>query len=85
MKYELCDSFENYFLSHGIVFGPNLEQKYIIFFSPEVQVTRKGNVQQRRVLRTVSSQTWKRHLISESFLPPSMHDGQVSEAHTFAR
>ena len=27
MKYELCDSFENYFLSHGIVFGPKLEKK----------------------------------------------------------
>ena len=42
---------------------------YINFFFLEVQVTRKGNMQQRRVLRTVSSQTWKRHLFSESFLP----------------
>lgn len=42
---------------------------YRFFFPLEVQVTRKGNMQQRRVLRTVSSQTWKRHLFSESFLP----------------
>ena len=42
---------------------------YRFFFPLEVQVTRKGNMQQRRVLRTVSSQTWKRHLFSESLLP----------------
>ena len=50
----------------------NLKKKiyiYRFFFPLEVQVTRKGNMQQRRVLRTVSSQTWKRHLFSESFLP----------------
>ena len=30
MKYELCGSFENYFLSRGIVFGPKLEKKIYI-------------------------------------------------------